>query len=134
MRPRRHTMRSLWQPRGVTIFNEMVKASSLNATFGALSDPTRRAIVERLTRGEATVGDLAEPFDMSLPAISKHLTVLEQAGLVERIREGRTRRCRLIDDPMREALEWIASYGRFWEGQLDSLETFLVDTSRGRGR
>ena len=106
----------------------------MNATFGALSDPTRRAIVERLTRGEATVGDLAEPFDMSLPAISKHLTVLEQAGLVERTREGRTRRCRLIDDPMQEALAWIASYGRFWEGQLDALETFLVDTSRGRGR
>lgn len=109
----------------------MVKGVSLDATFGALSDPTRRAIVERLTRGDVSVGELAAPFDMSLPAISKHLTVLERAGLVERIREGRTRRCRLIDGPMLEALEWIASYGRFWEGQLDSLERFLAE-SKGR--
>jgi DNA-binding transcriptional ArsR family regulator len=107
----------------------MVKGS-LDATFGALSDPTRRAIVERLTRGEAAVGELAEPFDVSLPAISKHLTVLEDAGLVARTKEGRTRRCRLIDEPMREALEWIATYGSFWEGQLDSLERFLAEARR----
>lgn len=87
----------------------MVKSHKLDATFGALSDPTRRAIVERLTRGEASVGQLAEPFAMSLPAISKHLTVLEDAGLLVRIKEGRTRRCRLIEEPMREALEWIAA-------------------------
>lgn len=108
----------------------MVKRSSLDATFGALSDPTRRAIVERLTKGDASVGELAEPFDMSLPAISKHLTVLEHAGLVERSKEGRTRRCRLVAEPMRGALEWIATYGAFWEGQLDSLERFLA-TSKG---
>jgi DNA-binding transcriptional ArsR family regulator len=112
----------------------MVKDGSLDSTFHALADPTRRAIVERLTREDASVGDLAEPFDVSLPAISKHLTVLERAGLVERIKEGRTRRCRLIDEPMREALEWIASYGQFWEGQLDSLERFLAESKEARGR
>ena len=104
----------------------MVKSRSLDATFGALADPTRRAIVERLMRGDAAVGELAEPFDMSLPAISKHLTVLERAGLIERVKDGRTRRCRLLEGPMRDALEWIAIYGRFWEGQLDSLERFLA--------
>ena len=112
----------------------MVKGASLNVTFGALSDPTRRAIVERLARGDASVGELAEPFDMSLPAVSKHLTVLERAGLVERVKEGRTRRCRLIDEPMREALAWIAGYGRFWEGQLDSLERLLGESKGGRRR
>jgi len=112
----------------------MVKGASLDATFGALSDPTRRAIVEKLTKGDASVGELAEPFDVSLPAISKHLTVLERAGLVERTKEGRTRRCRLVDEPMRDALEWIASYGQFWEGQLDSLERFLTEAKRGRSR
>jgi DNA-binding transcriptional ArsR family regulator len=112
------------------ILNQMVK-DSLDATFGALSDPTRRAIVERLARGEASVGELAEPFDVSLPAISKHLTVLEEAGLIVRAKDGRTRRCRLIDAPMGEALEWIATYGRFWEGQLDSLERFLTEARRG---
>jgi len=116
------------------MLNVMVKSHPLDATFRALSDPTRRAIVERLTGGDASVGELAEPFEMSLPAISKHLTVLERAGLVERIKEGRTRRCRLIDEPMREALEWIASYGRFWEGQLDSLERFLAESKGRRGR
>jgi len=108
----------------------MVKGQSLDATFGALSDPTRRAIVERLTRGEASVGELAEPFAISLPAISKHLTVLEEAGLLARTKDGRTRRCRLIEEPMRDALEWIASYGSFWEGQLDSLEGFLAESRR----
>jgi DNA-binding transcriptional ArsR family regulator len=112
----------------------MVKGARLGATFGALSDPTRRAIVERLRRGDASVGELAEPFDMSLPAVSKHLTVLERAGLVERVKEGRTRRCRLVDEPMREALEWIVSYGRFWEGQLDSLERFIGKPKGGRRR
>jgi DNA-binding transcriptional ArsR family regulator len=116
------------------ILNHMVKGDSLDATFGALSDPTRRAIVERLRGGEASVGELAEPFAMSLPAVSKHLTVLERAGLVERIKDGRTRRCRLVDEPMREALEWIASYGRFWEGRLDSLERLLAESKRGRPR
>jgi DNA-binding transcriptional ArsR family regulator len=112
----------------------MVKraADPLDATFGALADPTRRAIVERLTRGEASVGELAEPFAVSLPAISKHLTVLEKAGLVARTKEGRVRHCRLIEEPMREAVEWIASYGTFWEGQLDSLGRFLERPRRDR--
>jgi DNA-binding transcriptional ArsR family regulator len=109
----------------------MAKSQSLDATFGALSDPTRRAIVERLTRGEASVGELAEPFDVSLPAISKHLTVLEHAGLVVRTRQGRNRRCRLVEEPIREVLEWIAGYGSFWEGQFDSLERFLARSKRG---
>jgi DNA-binding transcriptional ArsR family regulator len=114
----------------MTILNEVVKSQKLDATFGALSDPTRRAIVERLTRGEASVGELAKPFDISLPAISKHLTVLEDAGLVVRIKEGRTRRCRLVEASMREALQWIAAYGSFWEGQLDSLDRFLAESER----
>jgi DNA-binding transcriptional ArsR family regulator len=113
------------------MLNQMVKDSSLDATFGALSDPTRRAIVERLTRGEASVGELAEPFEISLPAISKHLTVLEEAGLLVRTKEGRNRRCRLVEEPIGEVLQWIASYGSFWEGQLDSLERHLAESKRG---
>jgi DNA-binding transcriptional ArsR family regulator len=110
------------------MLSQMVKRAedSLGATFGALADPTRRAIVERLTRGEASVGELAEPFDMSLPAISKHLSVLEDAGLLVRTKEGRIRHCRLIEEPMRDAFEWIATYGSFWEEQLDSLGRFLA--------
>jgi len=108
----------------------MVKSQKLDATFGALADPTRRAIVERLTRGEASVGELAEPFDVSLPAISRHLSVLEGAGLLARTKDGRTRRCRLLEEPLREALQWIATYGSFWEGQLDSLERLLAESKR----
>ena len=114
----------------------MVKGSPhpLDATFGALADPTRRAIVERLTRGDASVGELAGPFDVSLPAISKHLTVLEKAGLIARTKEGRVHRCRLIDEPMRDAVEWIATYGSFWEDQLDSLGRFLAKPRKDRRR
>ena len=107
---------------------------SLDATFGALADPTRRAIVERLTRGDAVVGELAEPFDMSLPAISKHLTVLESAGLITRTKEGRQRICRLREEPMQAAMQWIGTYGRFWEEQLDSLARFATERRRGGGR
>jgi len=114
----------------------MVRRSgdSLGSTFGALADPTRRAIVERLTHGEASVGELAEPFDMSLPAISKHLSVLEDAGLLVRTKEGRVRHCRLIEEPLRDALEWIATYGSFWEGQLDSLGEFLTRSAEVKRR
>jgi DNA-binding transcriptional ArsR family regulator len=115
----------------------MVKQSqeSLDEVFSALADPTRRQILVRLTEGEATVGELAEPFDMSLPAISKHLGVLEDAGLVVREKDGRTRRCRLVAEPMQEALGWIAQYGRFWEAQFDSLEGFLSESkSKARRR
>ena len=119
------------------MLSQMVKRPAedhLGATFGALADPTRRAIIERLTRGEASVGELAEPFEISLPAISKHLSVLEDAGLLTRTKEGRTRNCRLIEEPMRDALEWIATYGSFWEGQLESLDRFLAQSRKSRRR
>jgi DNA-binding transcriptional ArsR family regulator len=98
---------------------------SLGATFAALADPTRRAILERLAHGEASVTELAEPFQVSLPAISKQLRVLEQAGLLIREKEGRVRRCRLDAEPMKEAAEWLARYRRYWERQLDSLADYL---------
>jgi DNA-binding transcriptional ArsR family regulator len=103
----------------------MVKYSTLNHVFAALADPTRRAIVARLGRGEASVTDLAGPFDMSLPAITKHLAVLEGAGIVASEKSGRVRRCRLVGRPMREAAEWIAGYRRFWEARLDALDLYL---------
>jgi DNA-binding transcriptional ArsR family regulator len=108
------------------MFNSMVKREQpLDAAFAALADPTRRAIVERLSRGQATVSELAEPFEMSLPAVSKHLTVLERAGLIARRKEGRVRHCELNEEPMRAAMQWIAAYGRFWDDQLESLGGFL---------
>jgi DNA-binding transcriptional ArsR family regulator len=100
-------------------------SDSLGATFAALADPTRRAILERLAHGEASVTELAEPFQVSLPAISKQLRVLEQAGLLIREKEGRVRRCRLDAEPMKEAAEWLARYRRYWERQLDSLADYL---------
>jgi len=111
----------------------MVKSQSarLDATFGALADPTRRAILQRLSRGDALVTDLARPFAMTLPAISKHLGVLERAGLVERHREGRVRRCQLMADPMRGAAQWLDHYRQFWEAGFDRLARYL-DTSADR--
>lgn len=98
----------------------------LDLTFGALADPTRRAILTRLAHeGVATVGQLARPFEISRPAISKHLRVLERAGLVRRTRDGRYSRCELDAEPMQEAVEWIARHRRFWEGQLDSLARYF---------
>ncbi|MCH8870201.1 MAG: metalloregulator ArsR/SmtB family transcription factor [Chloroflexi bacterium] len=104
-----------------------LKASDddLNLVFSALSDPTRRSILERLSRGEASVGELAEPFDMSLPAISKHLGVLEHAGLLSRERDGRFFRCLLHAEPMRNAALWMERYRRFWSQQFDALEAYL---------
>lgn len=99
--------------------------SQLNATFSALSDPTRRAILAQLASGGACVTDLAEPFRMSLPAVSKHLRVLERAGLLRQEKQGRVRCCHLVAEPLKEASEWIERYRRFWEGQLDSLADFL---------
>jgi DNA-binding transcriptional ArsR family regulator len=101
------------------------KAQALDATFAALADPTRRAILARLALGETSVGELAEPFDMSLPAVSKHLGVLEGAGLLARERDGRVRRCRLQPRPLQGAAEWIAQYRRFWEEQFDALARYL---------
>jgi DNA-binding transcriptional ArsR family regulator len=110
------------------------KPDHLDATFGALSDPTRRAIVERLSRGKASVSELAEPFDMSLPGFSRHLGVLEDAGLIERRKEGRVRNCELKEDPMRAAMQWIATYGRFWDDQLASLGRFLEGRAKDQRR
>jgi len=105
------------------------QAEALNFTFAALADPTRRAILERLSFGDSSVTDLAEPFDVSLPAISKQLRVLERAGLLTQEKDGRVRRCHLEAQPMKEAVDWIAQYQRFWEGQLDSLARYLEDTA-----
>lgn len=100
-------------------------ADRLSSTFAALADPTRRAILARLTLGETTVGDLAEPFDMSLPAISKHLKVLERAGLISRGRDAQRRPCRLAAEPLHEIADWVATYRQFWEQRLDRLEDYL---------
>ncbi len=105
----------------------MVKYQSdtLDHIFSALSDPTRRAILARLALGETTVSELAEPFDMSLPAVSKHLKVLEGVGLLVRERQGRLHLCQIDGAPMREAANWIGRYRRFWDTQLDSLADYL---------
>lgn len=104
----------------------MVKCETgLNATFAALSDPTRRAILARLSRGEAPVGELAAAFDVSWPAVTKHVNVLKRAGLLTQARDGRVRRCRLRVTPMRAAADWIERYRRFWTVQLDGLAEFL---------
>ena len=99
--------------------------SLLDATFSALADPTRRAILARLAGGGSTVTKLAEPFDMSLPAITKHLNVLERAGLILREKDGRVRRCRLAAEPLRQASQWLDYYRHFWEDQLDALSAYL---------
>jgi DNA-binding transcriptional ArsR family regulator len=103
-------------------------SSSLDATFGALADPTRRAILSRLARGEAMVTELARPFRMSLPAISKHLRVLESANLLQREVQGRVHRCRLAAEPLKTAAVWIENYRAFWEAQFDALEKYLKQT------
>ncbi len=97
----------------------------LDLVFGALADATRRQILARLAKGEATVGELAAPFEISRPAISKHLRVLERAGLVHRTRDGRLRRCELEAEPMREASAWVERYREFWEDRLDALAEYL---------
>jgi len=101
-------------------------APALDATFSALADPTRRAILARLATGEATVTELARPFSISLPAISKHLRVLEDAGLLNRQKQGRIHRCRLVVGPLHEAAEWLLFYRRLWEGTFDSLAAFFA--------
>jgi DNA-binding transcriptional ArsR family regulator len=108
----------------------MRQPDHLNATFAALADPTRRAILARLTSGDATVLELAEPFDMSLPAISKHLKVLERAGLISRGRDAQRRPCRIQGAPLKEATEWIDQYRRFWEGSFDRLDDYLKEMKR----
>ncbi len=100
-------------------------AEKLDGVFYALSDPTRREILGRLAQGEATVKELARPFEMSLPAVSKHLKVLERAGLLVRQVDGRTHRMKLQPDGLRTASEWVDHYRRFWDAQLDRLSAFL---------
>ena len=102
----------------------------LNATFSALADPTRRAILEQLALGESSVTQLADPFDMSLPAISKHLRILERAGLLSREKTGRVHRCSLDADPLKEAADWIIRYRRFWESKLDALAHYLDESQK----
>jgi DNA-binding transcriptional ArsR family regulator len=97
----------------------------LNVTFAALADPTRRAILAHLVSGEASVTELAAPFEMSLPAISKHLKVLERAGLIARSREAQWRPCRLAAGPLKDASDWLEHYRRFWEESFDRLEEYL---------
>ncbi len=101
--------------------------NSLDLTFGALADPTRRQILQTLADGNSTVGELAEPFEISRPAISKHLRVLERAGLVLRAQDGRVSRCGLEATPLKAASEWVEQYKQFWEGRLDSLARFLEE-------
>jgi DNA-binding transcriptional ArsR family regulator len=103
----------------------------LSMTLSALADPTRRAILTRLAAGEATVGQLAEPFAMSLPAVSRHLKVLERAGLISRGREAQWRPCRLEAAPLRDVAGWVEGYRRFWEQGFDRLEAYLGELQKG---
>jgi DNA-binding transcriptional ArsR family regulator len=102
-------------------------ADRLSATFAALADPTRRAILARLVSGECSVTELAEPFRMSMPAVSKHLRVLEQAGLIARRREAQRRPCRIEAGPLEEVAHWAESYRHIWEQRLDRLDAYLQE-------
>jgi DNA-binding transcriptional ArsR family regulator len=100
---------------------------SLDSTFGALADPTRRAILATLMLGQASITELAKPHRMSLPAVMKHIRVLEGAGLVSQAKTGRTRFCQLASEPLKQAENWISQYRAFWEGTFDSLERYLAE-------
>lgn len=102
----------------------------LSATFAALADPTRRAILARLVEGETSVTELAEPFEMTLPAVSKHLKVLERAGLIQRSRHAQWRPCRLAPEPLKAVANWVEEYRRLWEGRLDRLDDYLGELKR----
>lgn len=101
-------------------------ADHLSTTLAALADPTRRAILARLALGEASVGELAEPFAMSMPAVSKHLKVLERAGLISRGREAQWRPCKLEAGPLRDVAGWLEEYRKFWDASLDRLDAYLI--------
>jgi len=118
------------------MFNHMVELQtpSLDAIFSALADPTRRAMLRELADGERTVGELAEPFDMSFAAAAKHVKVLEMAGLLQRRIDGRAHRCRIEAGPLAAADRWLAYYERFWAMRLDDLEGALLRHSRKRSR
>ena len=108
----------------------MVKFSpTIDHTFSALSDPTRRAIILQLANGEFSIMELASPFDMSLPAVSKHVRILEDAGLLIRKKRGRVHYCRLNARPLRDAAQWLVYYQQFWDTKLDALANFLQETS-----
>ena len=104
-----------------------MRSDELSAAFAALADPTRRAILARLSEGEASVNELAAPFAMSLPAVSKHLKVLEASGLISRSREAQSRPARLEPEAMKSLAEWIDQYRRFWDGSFDRLDTYLKE-------
>jgi DNA-binding transcriptional ArsR family regulator len=110
-----------------------MKTDSISLTFAALADPTRRAILARLAAGETSVLELARPFDMTLPAISKHLKVLERAGLIERRREAQWRPARLEAAPLKDVADWLEGYRRFWEGSFDRLDDYLREIQMQAG-
>ena len=116
------------------LFNHEVKydlqQDHLTTTFAALADPTRRAILARLSTGEATVNELAEPFAISLPAISRHLKVLERAGLISRGRDAQWRPCRISPEPLKEVSDWLENYRQFWEGRFERLDEYLDKLQR----
>jgi DNA-binding transcriptional ArsR family regulator len=105
----------------------------LSLTLSALADPTRRAILARLSQGEATVNELAAPFKISLPAVSRHLKVLETAGLISRGREAQWRPCRLEAEPLKAVDGWLTRYRRFWEGSFDKMDSYLAQITKGQG-
>lgn len=105
---------------------------SLSVTLSALADPTRRAILARLSQGAATVNEIAEPFDISLPAISRHLKVLEGAGLISRGREAQWRPCRLEAGPLKQVDGWLGKYRKFWEGSFDRMDAYLKEITEGQ--
>jgi len=109
---------------------DVMTTDTLSVTFAALADPTRRAILWRLRKGDASVTELAEPFDMSLPAVSKHLKILERAGLIERGRDAQRRPCRLEAAPLKKAAEWVGGYQQFWEESLDRLGEYLEEIQK----
>jgi DNA-binding transcriptional ArsR family regulator len=120
-----------------TLSYEQMTPDRLDATFAALADPTRRAILARLASGEASVSELAEPFAMTQPAVSKHLKVLEQAGLISRRRDAQRRPRRLEAEPLAEATEWLVGYRQFWEGSFERLDDLLAElktTDKGADR
>jgi DNA-binding transcriptional ArsR family regulator len=108
-------------------------SDALSLTLSALADPTRRAILARLSHGAATVNELAAPFDISLPAISRHLKVLEGAGLITRGREAQWRPCRLKPEPLKELDGWLSKYRKFWEGSFDRMDAYLTQITKGGG-
>ena len=109
-----------------------MQPDALTKTFSALADPTRRAILARLTMGEASVNELAAPFAMSLPAVSRHLKVLEHAGLITRGREAQWRPCRLAAEPLKEIAGWVEHYRRFWDQSFDRMDDYLKEIQQGK--